>query len=463
MVERGGASGADRAAGVRGAARALPGSRCRYKLDAREGGSPSREGRSLSSTPARGAQGSCHVPRMASTIRRIALIAPPWYPVPPDGYGGTELVVALLATELRARGLHVELFAAEGSALASHQVAPRQWSAALGGRDEHVRDLTYARRVLDLIDGSGPFDVIHDHSGGAVLVGLTARAAAPVIHTVHSSPVIHTVHNSIEEPLRTFLESLAPHGVGLVSVSEAQRRPVAHLPWRGTVHNAVDLSALRVAEPGDKQRYLVSLARICHDKGQHLAIEAARRAGRRLVLAGKVEETPESVGYFEREIAPAIDGDQVIHLQNVAGEEKARLLAGASALLAPLQWDEPFGLYMAEAMASGTPVIAFPRGAAPELITPGTTGFLARSVEEMAEMVHQAEHIDPERCAANARALFAPSRMADGYLAVYERIAALRPALPRITVDATQPAIPWLPALEAPTAQVVGESGAATS
>jgi glycosyltransferase involved in cell wall biosynthesis len=387
---------------------------------------------------------------MASTRRRIALIAPPWYPVPPDGYGGTELVVGLLAKELRAQGHEVELFAAEGSTLASRHLAPRHWATALGRSEEHVRDLTYASRVLDLICRLRPFDVIHDHSGGGALLGLAIQPPAPVVHTVHGA---------LDEPVRTFLESLAPYRVRLIAISEAQRQSVAHLPWTATVHNAVDLAALRVGQRERREPYLLSLARICAAKGQHLAIEAARRAGRRLVLAGKIEATPEGFEYYERHIAPAVDGDQVTHLRNVTGEEKACLLASASALLAPLQWDEPFGLYMAEAMASGTPVIAFPRGAAPELIAPGKTGFLVADVEEMARAVAQADRVDPEQCAAYARARFDPRLMADRYLHVYERAIAERATPTSITVSATEPAITWLRGANSRRAQLsLGES-----
>jgi len=342
--------------------------------------------------------------------RRIALIAPPWYPVPPHGYGGTELVVGLLAAELRDQGHDVELIAAEGSALATWTAAPRGWDAALGGEERHLRDLTYASRVLDLLDGLGPFDLVHDHSGAAVLFGLAAQSPAPIVHTVHGL---------IAEPLRTFLESLGPYGVAMIAISEAQRRSAPALPWAATVHNAVDLSALRVGEPERNPPYLLSLARVCPAKGQHLAIEAARRAGRRLVLAGKVEASAEGAEYYQRQIVPHLDGDRVVHIHNVAGEEKARLLAGASALLAPLQWDEPFGLYMAEAMVSGTPVIAFPRGAAPELVDPGQTGFLVDDVEAMAAAISLADRIDPERCARHARRRFDPRRMAAEYLRAY--------------------------------------------
>jgi glycosyltransferase involved in cell wall biosynthesis len=343
--------------------------------------------------------------------RRIALIAPPWYPVPPVGYGGTELVVGLLTRELRAQGHEVLLFAAQGSGLATHVAAPARWGLDLGRPEERMRETAYAATVLRALQVSEPVDVVHDHCGGAMLLGATLLRRAPVVHTVHGF---------ISEAERTCLTSL-PGGLGLIAISHAQRRSAPGLPWVGTVHNAVALDALRVGTRAEKEPYLLCLARVCAAKGQHLAIEVARRTGRRLVLAGKVETAAESLEYHRRCVAPAVDGDRVVHLHNVAGEEKARLLARATALLAPLQWEEPFGLALAEAMASGTPVLAFPRGAAPELVVPGVTGLLVRDVEEMAAAVDAAAAMDPQACAALARWRFSPARAAADYLAAYER------------------------------------------
>jgi len=207
----------------------------------------------------------------------------------------------------------------------------------------------------------------------------------------------------------------------LVAISEAQRRTLPDLPWIGTVHNAVDVENLLVT-PTHKVPFLLCLARICPDKGQHLAIEVARRAGMRLVLAGKVEATPEATEYFKRQVEPSIDGVRVLHFDNVAGDEKARLLARAYALLAPLQWDEPFGLALVEAMASGTPVIAIARGAAPELVTDGTTGFLVNDVDGMVRAVSRVADLQPSACAAATRARFSPSVMASSYRRIYERL-----------------------------------------
>jgi glycosyltransferase involved in cell wall biosynthesis len=176
-----------------------------------------------------------------------------------------------------------------------------------------------------------------------------------------------------------------------------------------------------VADRLEKEPYLLCLARICPDKGQDVAIEVAQRTGLRLVLAGKIEETPEAQAYFERRIAPAVDGTRVVLVSNVAGFEKARLLARATALLAPIQWEEPFGLSVVEAMASGTPAISMARGAAPEVIEEGLTGFLVQDADEMVAAVRRASEIDPARCAATTRARFNPSIMTDSYLRLYEQ------------------------------------------
>jgi glycosyltransferase involved in cell wall biosynthesis len=210
--------------------------------------------------------------------------------------------------------------------------------------------------------------------------------------------------------------------VALVAISDSQRGTASDANWIGRVYNAVDVESLQIADRSEKQPYLLCLARICEEKGQHIAIEVARRVGMPLVLAGKVEATSEGRRYYERLVAPALDGREVIHIRNVAGVEKARLLARATALLAPLQWPEPFGLAIVEAMASGTPAIATAQGAAPELIRDGVSGFLVDDVDGMVAAVREASGIDPEECAWHARRRFSPESMADGYLQLYERV-----------------------------------------
>jgi glycosyltransferase involved in cell wall biosynthesis len=355
------------------------------------------------------------------TRRHAVIVAPPWYPIPPHGYGGIELVVGLLTDALRAAGQRVTLLAAEGSQADAIILAPRSWRSDLGGPDERLRELTYATRVAGALEELDGVDVVHDHCGFSSLVAACLTDVAPVVHTVHGD---------IPEAYSTFYSSVAGRA-GFVSISAAQRNSMPKLPWIGTVHNAVDVESLAVT-PDEKEPYLLCLARICPDKGQHVAIEVARRAGMRLVLAGKVEATPPSIDYFERCVAPYVDNDRVVHRSNVAGEEKTRLLSRAFALLAPLQWEEPFGLAMVEAMASGTPVIAMARGAATELVTEGVTGFLVKDVDEMARAVPLAAGVDPWLCAEATRARFSPWAMAQAYLRLYESVVWMPAIRPRI-------------------------------
>jgi glycosyltransferase involved in cell wall biosynthesis len=274
--------------------------------------------------------------------------------------------------------------------------------------------------VAETLSSLDRVDVVHDHCGFASLVAACM---------VDVAPVIHTVHGDIPAEYADFYSALAGRAA-FVSISAAQRASMPGLPWLGSVHNAVDIDALTVT-PGEKEPYLLCLARITPDKGQHLAIEVARRAGMRLVLAGKVEGIPAATNYFEQFIAPAVDGDRVVHLDNVAGEAKARLLARARALLAPLQWEEPFGLAMVEAMASGTPVIALRRGAAPELVAEGRTGFVVDDTDGMVAAVRSVAGIDPWACAELARERFSPAAMASAYLRVYDQVT----RTPRVMAD----------------------------
>ena len=230
--------------------------------------------------------------------------------------------------------------------------------------------------------------------------------------------MLHTVHGAIGVAELDFYNSL-PGDVGLVALSESQRRQAPDLGWIGVVHNAVDVRHLAVAHPDLDPRYLLCLARICEDKGQHVAIAVARRCGLRIVLAGKVEETPQGREYFRRKVEPYIDGTNVIYMPSVTAAAKARLIARATAMLAPVSWPEPFGLSIVEAMVSGTPAISLRQGAAAELIEEGVTGFVVDDEDNMVAAVGRAGEIDAIECARVARERFTPEVMTNGYVRVY--------------------------------------------
>lgn len=353
--------------------------------------------------------------------RHIALVAPPWYPVPPRGYGGIELVVDLLATGLRERGWRVSLLAAEGSAHEAIVCAPATWGHDLGhARRERQRELEFAARVSRTLGSLGPIDLVHDHVGHATLLGLSVAGIAPVVHTVHG-PV------GDDDSEQGLLSELGER-VNLVAISNHQRRTAPSLNWAGVVYNAVGAAGLVALEGVEKEPYLLCLARICADKGQHLAIEVAARAGMPLVLAGKIENTTAGRRYFDEQVRPHVDGDRVRHISNVSGRDKQSLLSRARALLAPIQWDEPFGLSVVEAMVSGTPAISMRRGAAPELIEEGVSGFLVDDVDEMVAAVERVSEIDPRACADVARDRFGYRAMVNGYIDVYDQALAGTPA-----------------------------------
>jgi glycosyltransferase involved in cell wall biosynthesis len=354
------------------------------------------------------ARRGCQEVSGAKDALRVAIVAPPWYPLPPSGYGGTELVVHLLQTELRRLGHQVTTFGATGSGPGVTTLADAAWSHDLGGPDERVRQATYLARVYGALKGQR-FDVLHDHSGYEGVVVAVNSGVAPV--------VVHTVHGELLEPMSAFYKEVM-EDVRLCAISLSQAASAPTLKLAGIVHNAVELPATQPSQT--HERYLIEVARITPDKGQDLAIQVARRTGRKLILAGKVERTGEGQRYFEEKIEPYL-GPSIEYYPNVAGQLKARLISRAAAGIFPLQWAEPFGLAMVECMVAGTPVVALRFGSTPELIEPGVTGFLAEDVDGLVAAVGQLDQIDRIRCAEVARERFGPHHMAERYLSVYRR------------------------------------------
>lgn len=339
------------------------------------------------------------------------MIVSPWYPVPPIGYGGIELMAYHLARELQLRGHEVSVIGQQGSKgpFETIALAPESWSSQLGTRDQIPRESLFLYRAYELVRRRA-FDVVHDHSG---IAGILLAASTRL-----QTPVAATIHGDLTEAEGEFLGAV-DHRVHLVAISNAQQALVAGVDWRRVVYNAVDAADYRpVTNPAEKHNFLFQLARISPAKGQHIAIEVARRVGMPLVLAGKVDQSDRE--YFEREIKPHL-GDGVTWHENVEGEEKRHLLGRARAMLFPIQWEEPFGIAMVEAMVSGTPVLAIARGAAAEIVEPGITGFLATDADGLVEAYSRIGDIDLERCVERATRRFGPAQMADGYESVYER------------------------------------------
>ena len=319
---------------------------------------------------------------------------------------------ALLADALVARGHDVELLSAPGSRSAAKVIAlldrrhPREIGASVVEADHVGRAFEHVERSA--LAGR-PFDLVHDHSGW---VALAMADRLPV-------PVLHTVHGSFDENASRFYSA---HGdkAALVCLSHAQAatRPEG-VRVAAVVPNPIDVDAWPTGVA--KEDYLLWVGRFTPEKGPHRAIRVARRTGLPLVLAGPVQ--PGQERFFAEAIEPHVDGAQIRYIGEVGGRRKQELFAAARAFLMPIRWPEPFGMVMVEAMAAGTPVIAFEQGSAPEVVEHGRSGLLVGDEEAMADAVREVSRLDPDECRASAREHFSPDRVAERYEHVYRDIA----------------------------------------
>jgi glycosyltransferase involved in cell wall biosynthesis len=352
---------------------------------------------------------------------RIAMVAPPFFELPPTGYGGIETVVADLIDALVDRGHQVTLIGAGGHATKARfrRTYAEPQCDRLG---QSMPEAVHAAAVAEILDDLD-VDLVHDHT----LLGPLQARSRPV-------PTVVTVHGPvIGEPADYYrMTGCAAH---LVGISRAQRALAPKLNWAGTVHNAID--AGRCTFRTAKEDWVLFLGRCTPDKGMHLAIDIARAAGRPIRLAAKCRE-PEERCYFEAEIRPRL-GPGVEWLGELAAPRKWEVLAAARCLLFPLQWEEPFGMVLIEALASGTPVVTMPRGAVPELIVDGVTGIVRSRLEDLPAAVEAVGALDPHRCRQDVLDRFSPQAMAAGYEAVYRRVldGADRTALGRAAVALT--------------------------
>ena len=341
---------------------------------------------------------------------KIAQIAPVWFPVPPRGYGGIELVVSLLTDGLVAAGHDVTLFASGGSRSPAKIVSP----LAEPPDPRKLGDPWYdAFHSLSAYLHDSEFDVIHDHAGvvGPVL-GALLRGRPPVIHTLHGPWT---------EETRMLYELVGQH-VHLVAISDAQRADGDHIRHLGTVYNGIDLSVYPYRGADEKDDFLVYIGRANHDKGPVEAIEIARRAGLELTMIVKHNE-PLEQAYFDLEVAPRLGAD-IEMLEDVPHDVKVDRLGRAKGMVFPIRWPEPFGLVMVEAMACGTPVVTTNWGAAPELVDDGVTGFRRDTIDELAAAVGRLGEIEPTACRARVEERFSAGAMVRGYDELYHQVVA---------------------------------------
>jgi glycosyltransferase involved in cell wall biosynthesis len=345
----------------------------------------------------------------------VAVVAPPWFSIPPDGYGGIEAMLGGLVDGLVDRGHEVTLIAAGRNGTRAHRfvaVYETPPSERLGEPVPEVLHAAAAARALADLD----VDIVHDNTLAGPLTGPGYRA-----------PTVVTTHGPVSGEAGRLLCELGDT-VNLVAISEAQRLAAPDLNWVGRVHNGVDVATFPLGA-GDGG-YLLWLGRFSPAKGAHLAIDTARAAGFSVVLAGKLSEQAE-LEYFEEAIRPRL-GPGVSYVGPADATMKRDLYAGAAALLFPICWEEPFGLVMVEAMACGTPVVALSRGSVPEVVENGRTGFVVDHPHDLVRAVRRVGEVDRAACRRRVEERFDIRVMVDGYERVFREVAAVPvPPVPR--------------------------------
>ncbi len=337
---------------------------------------------------------------------KIAMLAPPWIKIPPAGYGGIEWVVHYLTDAMVDQGHDVTLFAAGNSSTKAKLVA-----VFPGEMPDRIGQTMYeVKQVASCFRQAGGFDVIHDHSG------FSAVPFASLIET----PVVHTLHGPFSGDICPFYETFHD-SAHYVAISEYQRSCCPGLQYAGTVYNPIDINNWPFRDRDEKEDYLLAFGRLCAEKGFHTAVEVAKRTGNRLIIAGAVQHVYRD--YYETVIKPQVDGDQIRFVGEVSLTEKWNLFSKAKAFLFPIEWPEPFGLVMIEAMACGTPVLAFPEGSVPEVVSDGVTGFVVGDVDEMVDRLGGIDEIDAAACRRYVQEKFSVSKAADGYERIYREIA----------------------------------------
>jgi glycosyltransferase involved in cell wall biosynthesis len=340
---------------------------------------------------------------------RIAQLAPLAESVPPRGYGGSEQVVSDLTEVLIRRGHQVTLFASQDSVTQARLIP----CAPSGLRQSNISATRFGaydiKALLKLENMAGEFDIIHNHMG---------YSALPQLRNI-ACPSVTTIHNPIKDYCAEIF--LSCKELPFISISDAFRRLNYgnELNYVATVHNGIDIKAFHF-DRFTHRHNLLFIGRICHDKGTLEAIQIAQRVGMPLVIAGKIDNNDRQ--YFEEKIEPLLNDKGIKYVGEVTGKEKSTLLSSAVATLCPINFDEPFGLVFAESLASGTPVLTFRRGAAPEVVTDGQTGIVGDSIDDLVRRFGSVCSLDRDACRVRAQQLFSKESMAEKYESAYRQL-----------------------------------------
>ncbi len=383
---------------------------------------------------------------------RVAMLAPPWLPIPPIGYGGIENVLQALIPELLKLGVEVELFATGNTTIP----ATKHHALYADGQYQHIHEPQYESMpitighllyALNVIRKSGDFDIIHDHNGflGPLALANTQDNIPPAIHTLHGPPFTTASRldqTSLPDNLPMWRELATANKLYLVGISNAMTREapkeIKHLVLP-SIHNAIDVSQFPFV--AKKKDYFITLARFHPEKGQHIAVQIAMELGYTLKMAGVVGDltthrkvmleianplspyrSVSDFRYYSDFIFPHLLTGSIEHVGEVSGQRKMDFISNAKALLFPIQWEEPFGMAVIEALACGTPVVAMDRGAMPEIIKHGYNGFLAHNIDEFKAYTARVHEIDPGNCRKSVEEKFSARHMAERYIEHYKTI-----------------------------------------
>jgi glycosyltransferase involved in cell wall biosynthesis len=357
---------------------------------------------------------------------KIAQIAPPWIAIPPKSYGGTESVISNLVEAQVAQGHEVTLFAPGDTKTSAKLVSffPKSLLEEGVPWGMHLKAFYHLQRALEQVREQD-FDIVHTHLSSAAdlyTFSLTAALAIPHVTTLHSHFPFDRSPGGWVGDADGYYMDWAP-SVPMVAISESARvQEKLPLHFVGVVHHGIEMKQYR---PRGKKRedFLVWLGRFVPEKGPHVAIEVAKQAQVPLVLAGTIDRyVKASVSYFHEQIEPEIDNDQIKYVGPVNMRQKVNLLSRAHGFLNPIEWEEPFGMVMIEAMALGCPVISFDRGAAPEIVVHGETGFLVHTAAEMVQFIPRIDQIDREALRIYVEQHYSAQVMAENYVKIYEKL-----------------------------------------